>query len=115
MGRAEERKGLPVLLRAFEALRGAGVEARLTVAGATHEEVEPLLLERDGVRVLGRVTEEDKFELLGRADVLCAPVDGRRELRHGADRGVRLGHRRWSPPTSPATATWCATATTACS
>ncbi len=76
VGRAEERKGLPVLLRAFEALRGAGVEARLTVAGATTEEVEPLLLERDGVRVLGRVTEEAKFELLGESDVLCAPSVG---------------------------------------
>ncbi len=76
VGRAEERKGLPVLLRAFEALRGAGVEARLTVAGATRDEVEPLLLEHDGVRVLGRVTDEDKFELLGRADVLCAPSMG---------------------------------------
>ena len=39
VGRAEERKGLPVLLRAFEALRGAGVNARLIVAGATREEV----------------------------------------------------------------------------
>ena len=76
VGRAEERKGLPVLLRAFEALRGAGVEARLTVAGATAEEVEPLLLERDGVRVMGRVTDEEKFELLGAADVLCAPSVG---------------------------------------
>ncbi len=76
VGRAEERKGLPVLLRAFEALRGAGVEARLTVAGATAEEVEPLLLEHDGVRVLGRVTEEKKFELLGASDVLCAPSVG---------------------------------------
>jgi phosphatidyl-myo-inositol alpha-mannosyltransferase len=76
VGRAEERKGLPVLLRAFEALRGAGVEARLTVAGSTQEEVEPLLLESDGVRVLGRVTEGRKFELLGRADVLCAPSMG---------------------------------------
>ena len=35
VGRAEARKGLPVLLRAFEALRNAGVPARLTVAGAT--------------------------------------------------------------------------------
>ncbi len=76
VGRAEERKGLPVLLRAFEALRGAGVDSRLTVAGATREEVEPLLLERDGVRVLGRVSEETKFELLGEADVLCAPSMG---------------------------------------
>src|SRR6476469_8836770 len=45
LGRAEARKGLPVLLRAFEALRGAGVAARLTVAGATQAEVEPLLLD----------------------------------------------------------------------
>ena len=35
LGRADDRKGLPVLLRAFEALRAAGVPARLTVAGAT--------------------------------------------------------------------------------
>ena len=49
VGRAEARKGLPVLLRAFEALRTAGVDARLTVAGATDEEVEPLLLDDEGV------------------------------------------------------------------
>src|SRR4029079_9017889 len=41
VGRAEERKGLPVLLRAFEALRGADVPSRLVVAGASREEVEP--------------------------------------------------------------------------
>src|SRR3954452_23676228 len=41
VGRAEARKGLPVLLRSFEALRAAGVAATLTVAGATEEEVEP--------------------------------------------------------------------------
>src|SRR6185503_6231988 len=44
LGRAEERKGLPVLLRAFEGLRAVGVDARLTVAGATPEEVQPFLL-----------------------------------------------------------------------
>jgi len=76
LGRAEARKGLPVLLRAFEALRGAGVPARLTVAGATREEVEPLLLDMEGVTVAGRVNEEEKQRLLGRADVLCAPSLG---------------------------------------
>jgi phosphatidylinositol alpha-mannosyltransferase len=76
VGRAEERKGLPVLLRAFEALRGAGVHAELTVAGATREEVEPLLLETEGVEVAGRVSEEEKWSLLGEADVLCAPSLG---------------------------------------
>jgi phosphatidylinositol alpha-mannosyltransferase len=76
VGRVEARKGLPVLLRAFEALRGAGVDARLTVAGATGEEVAPLLLDHDGVEVAGRVSEEEKWRLLGGADVLCAPSLG---------------------------------------
>ena len=76
VGRAEARKGLPVLLRAFEALRGAGVEARLRVAGATPEEVAPLLLDGEGVETLGRVTDEEKWRLLGDADVVCAPSLG---------------------------------------
>ena len=76
VGRADARKGLPVLLRAFEALRHAGVSARLTVAGATPEEVEPLLLDDEGVEVAGRVTEDEKWRLLGQADVLCAPSLG---------------------------------------
>jgi phosphatidylinositol alpha-mannosyltransferase len=76
VGRAEARKGLPVLARAFEALRGAGVDARLTVAGPTGEEVAPLLLDHDGVDVAGRVSEEEKWRLLGGADVLCAPSLG---------------------------------------
>ena len=65
-----------MLLRAFEALRGAGVDARLTVAGATEEEVAPLLLETEGVEIAGRVTEEEKWRLLGGADLLCAPSLG---------------------------------------
>jgi phosphatidylinositol alpha-mannosyltransferase len=76
VGRPEARKGLPVLLRAFEALRGAGIPARLTVAGAHEQEVAPLLLEPDGVRVAGRVSDEEKWRLLGNADVLCAPSLG---------------------------------------
>ncbi|MBV9213319.1 MAG: flippase-like domain-containing protein [Actinobacteria bacterium] len=76
VGRAEERKGLPILLRAFEALRGTGVDARLTVAGATPDEVEPYLLDRDGVDVQGRVSEDEKWRLLHRSDVVCAPSLG---------------------------------------
>ena len=76
VGRAEGRKGLPVLLRAFEALRAAGIPARLTVAGATEEEVAPLLLDAEGVEVAGRVTDEEKWRLLGTADLLCAPSLG---------------------------------------
>jgi len=76
VGRAEERKGLPVLLRAFEALRGVDIDARLTVAGATAEEVRPFLLDGDGIEVAGRVGEDEKWRLLGEADVLCAPSLG---------------------------------------
>ena len=101
VGRAEERKGLPVLLRAFEALRGAGVDARLTVAGATDEEVEPLLLDAEGVHVVGRVSDEEKWRLLGEADLLCAPSLGGEsfgmvltEAFASAHAGRRLGHRR---------------------
>ncbi|MCW2990086.1 MAG: glycosyltransferase, partial [Solirubrobacterales bacterium] len=52
VGRSEERKGLPVLLRAFEALRDH-VDATLTLVGVTDEEVAPLLHERRGIRALG--------------------------------------------------------------
>jgi phosphatidyl-myo-inositol alpha-mannosyltransferase len=76
VGRAEERKGLPVLIRAFEALRAAGVDARLTVAGASHEEVAPMLLDTEGVEIAGRVSEEEKWRLLHNADLLCAPSLG---------------------------------------
>jgi phosphatidyl-myo-inositol alpha-mannosyltransferase len=76
VGRAEGRKGLPILLRAFEALQGAGIDAQLTVAGANQAEVDPLLLDAEGVEVAGRVSEEEKWDLLGRADLLVAPSLG---------------------------------------
>jgi len=65
-----------VLLRAFEALRLAGVNARLTVAGATDEEVAPMLLDSEGVEVAGRVSEDEKWRLLHDADLVCAPSLG---------------------------------------
>ncbi len=75
IGQAVERKGLPVLLRAFEALR-EHVPATLTLVGAAPEEIAPLLLEHRGVRALGKVSEEEKAAVLARADVLCAPSLG---------------------------------------
>jgi phosphatidylinositol alpha-mannosyltransferase len=76
VGQVRERKGLPVLLRAFEALR-EHVPAELTVIGASAEEVHPLLLDGGaGVRVLGRVPDERKRAALEAADVLCAPSLG---------------------------------------
>jgi phosphatidyl-myo-inositol alpha-mannosyltransferase len=76
VGRAEERKGLPVLLRAFEALRSAGVGARRTLAGPAADEVEPLLLDPEGIELAGQVDDGHKWRLLGEADVLCAPSLG---------------------------------------
>jgi phosphatidylinositol alpha-mannosyltransferase len=72
IGQAVERKGLPVLLRAFEALREQ-IPATLTLVGASAEEIAPMLLDDRGVRALGKVSEEQKNEELRRAEVLCAP------------------------------------------
>jgi len=75
VGQAVERKGLPVLLRAFEALRGQ-VPAELTVVGATQEEIAPLLVDGAGVTALGRVDDGGRRAALLAADVLCAPSLG---------------------------------------
>ncbi len=75
VGRSDERKGLPVLLRAFEALRDH-VDATLTLVGVEPREIEPLLDEPRGIRALGRVGDEAKHAALRAADVLCAPSLG---------------------------------------
>jgi phosphatidyl-myo-inositol alpha-mannosyltransferase len=72
IGQAVERKGLPVLLRAFEALRDQ-VPATLTLVGASAEEIAPLLLDDRDVRALGKVSDAEKHAELARAEVLCAP------------------------------------------
>jgi phosphatidyl-myo-inositol alpha-mannosyltransferase len=72
VGQAVERKGLPLLLRSFEALRDH-IPTELTVIGPTAEELAPLMLDDRDVRVLGKVNDARKREELERADVLCAP------------------------------------------
>jgi phosphatidyl-myo-inositol alpha-mannosyltransferase len=72
IGQAVERKGLPVLLRAFEALREQ-VAATLTLVGADSEEVAHMMLDDRGVQALGKVSESRKLAELARAEVLCAP------------------------------------------
>jgi phosphatidylinositol alpha-mannosyltransferase len=72
VGQAVERKGLPLLLRSFEALRDH-IPTELTVIGPTAEELAPLMLDDRDVRVLGKVDDARKHEELQRADVLCAP------------------------------------------
>ena len=75
VGQAVERKGLPVLLRAFEALR-AEIPATLTVVGSEPEELQPLVMDMRGIAGLGRASEADKQRALSEADVLCAPSLG---------------------------------------
>ena len=75
VGQSVERKGLPVLLRAFEALRGQ-IPAELTVVGVTADELAPLLVETEGVRALGRVDDDARQVALRDAHVLCAPSLG---------------------------------------
>ena len=75
VGRPEERKGLPVLLTAFEALV-EHEDARLVVIGAEAPEVgryvsEPETLAR--IEALGRVGDAELWRRLGEADLLCAP------------------------------------------
>ncbi|MGZ8665922.1 MAG: glycosyltransferase [Solirubrobacterales bacterium] len=75
VGRPEERKGLPFLLTAFGALVDQG-PARLTVIGATDAEVlrymgDPALM--GSIDARGRVSEEELWQALHGADVLCAP------------------------------------------
>jgi phosphatidylinositol alpha-mannosyltransferase len=72
VGQSVERKGLPLLLRAFEALREQ-IPTELTVIGPSPDELAPLLLDDRDIRVLGKVDDECKRTELARADVLCAP------------------------------------------
>jgi len=75
VGQAVERKGLPLLLRAFEALR-EHIPTELTVIGPSEPELSPLMLDMRDVRVLGKVDDETKFRELEAGDVLCAPSLG---------------------------------------
>jgi phosphatidyl-myo-inositol alpha-mannosyltransferase len=75
VGRSEERKGLPVLLQAFEGLV-EHVPARLTVIGSTAEDVRRYLADQsveERIDALGRTDGADLWRSLHEADVLCAP------------------------------------------
>jgi phosphatidylinositol alpha-mannosyltransferase len=80
LGRIDEpRKGLQVLLAAFERLLRARPAARLLVAGPGDvDEVAGQLSAqvRERVHFLGRVSEEDKAKAYRSVDVFCAPNIG---------------------------------------
>ncbi|HKH65187.1 MAG TPA: glycosyltransferase [Solirubrobacterales bacterium] len=75
VGRPEERKGLPILLTAFNALV-EHVPCRLTVIGSEQEDVLRYVADPDLLRsidIRGRVSREELWKELHDADLLCAP------------------------------------------
>jgi len=75
VGRPEERKGLPVLLRAFDALKEE-IPTRLAIVGADASDVTRTLAHPemvDHLHLHGRVSGPELWRHLHEADVLCAP------------------------------------------
>jgi phosphatidylinositol alpha-mannosyltransferase len=81
VGRLEDRKGLPHLLKAFRLLRKSGVECRLLVVGSGPQEREArrYVMTRglQNVEFLGRVSDDEKAQLFRTADVFVSPATGR--------------------------------------
>jgi phosphatidylinositol alpha-mannosyltransferase len=76
VGRPDERKGLPVLLRAFEGLVEHDIPSRLAIVGADPDEVRRLIAHTDiegHLDLHGRVSGSDLWQHLHEADLLCAP------------------------------------------
>ncbi|MGH2850620.1 MAG: glycosyltransferase family 4 protein [Solirubrobacteraceae bacterium] len=71
VGQAVERKGLPVALLAFAALREQ-LPAELTIVGADAAKLDELAPVRPGVTALGKVTDEEKMAVLASSDLLVA-------------------------------------------
>jgi phosphatidyl-myo-inositol alpha-mannosyltransferase len=75
VGQPVPRKGLAVLIRAFETLRDR-IPVELTLIGPSPGDVAPLLADGRGLHALGKVDDERKRTELEAADVLCAPSLG---------------------------------------
>ncbi len=75
VGQAVERKGLPVALRALEALR-EHLPFSLEVIGVEQEQLETMMVDLRGVTALGKVDDARKTEVLANADLLIAPSLG---------------------------------------
>ena len=75
VGQAVARKGLPVALRAFEALR-EHVPVTFDVIGVERAQVELMLSDLHGVTALGKVGDAEKTAVLAAADLLVAPSLG---------------------------------------
>jgi phosphatidylinositol alpha-mannosyltransferase len=76
VGRPDERKGLPVLLRAFPEVLRRVPEARLVIVGSRPEQVRLPKNLLSTVEVRGVVGESEMVAAMHRASVLCAPSTG---------------------------------------
>jgi glycosyltransferase involved in cell wall biosynthesis len=78
LGRIAPHKNLPMIVDAFERLRSAGYAGRLKIAGEgpamaelrARLEASPA---RESIDLLGFVTDEQKFALMSKAEVLAVP------------------------------------------
>ncbi len=81
VGRLEDRKGLPHLLKAFRLVRRSGAECRLLIVGSGPQEREArrYVMTRglQNVEFLGRVGDPEKAQLFKTADMFVAPATGR--------------------------------------
>ena len=81
VGRLEDRKGLPHLLKAFRLVRKSGAEGRLLVVGSGPQEREArrYVMTRglQNVEFLGRVSDAEKAQLFKTADIFVSPATGR--------------------------------------
>ncbi|HKX45228.1 MAG TPA: glycosyltransferase family 4 protein, partial [Planctomycetota bacterium] len=81
VGRADPRKGLPILLEAFAEVRRRVPGCELVVVGARADEVAPILAAqppevREGLRFQGYVRPEDMPRYYTSCDVFCSPATG---------------------------------------
>jgi phosphatidylinositol alpha-mannosyltransferase len=81
VGRLEDRKGLPHLLKAFRLVRKSGLDARLLVVGSGPQERESrrYVMTRglQNVEFLGRVSDAEKAQLFRTAEIFVSPATGR--------------------------------------
>jgi phosphatidylinositol alpha-mannosyltransferase len=84
LGRPEPRKGLTVLVEAFNELRNRMPGVTLTLVGTSEEQLRALFPRKatdtderlKGITALGSLGEDAKIEQMAKAEVMCAPSLG---------------------------------------
>jgi len=78
VGRLDPRKGVFILLQAYENLKQRGEKIRLVVAGngEQFDILQQTIKDKNiqDVTLLGYISEEDKYHWLSKADVFCSPA-----------------------------------------